>query len=323
MAAGRGAARPGERAGLSGRVPAVAHLAARGPGVSQSEGRGGAAASASERASAAPPGGGGGSVSGPDPSSRLPLPALPARLSRGRGETPPGPGPGPRGACPLPPPAPPPPSSPSRGLNVARRPAGAAARWRVGSAPLPLSAHAASPVRRQPSSSPPPPRLRKRFPPLPGPERGGLRGGAGVVGRRAAARPGSRLAGAGGGGGPGALADGVSPADLSLLQEDLQEEIDGCEWSRGAAARGGFRARKWLQRGAPTVHCGRRGGGGRRKRRRRPPPPPCSALPCVHDPHAGVRGAGRAPPGFPAGERRRRAAGCVGRREARAGRGLR
>lgn len=29
----------------------------------------------------------------------------------------------------------------------------------------------------------------------------------------------------------------VSPtADLSLLQEDLQEEIDGCEWGRGGAA---------------------------------------------------------------------------------------
>lgn len=77
---------------------------------------------------------------------------------------------------------PPPPSSLSRGLNVARRPAGAAARWRVGSAPSPFSAHAASPVRRQPSSCPPPPpsspppRLRKRFPPLSGSERGGLRG---------------------------------------------------------------------------------------------------------------------------------------------------
>lgn len=116
----------------------------------------------------------------------------------------------------------------------------------------------------------------------------------------------------------------LCPADLSLLQEDLQEEIDGCEWGWGAAG-GCGRARKWLRAWMPTVHCGRGREGERRRR-------PCSALPAVHEAHRGGCGASRAPPGAAAGAPRkswRRAAGCVGSREeeeekggARAGRRL-
>lgn len=106
---------------------------------------------------------------------RPPAPCAPLPGTR---ETPsPGPGPGPRRALPRPPSGPAAPSLPRRGLDAARRPAGAAARWRVGSTPLPL------------------PASRRLPPPRPRP-------GSGSASRGGAPSSPVRLRAAGGGGSP-------------------------------------------------------------------------------------------------------------------------